>query len=172
MLGRRCVVSWWRADSSNPRKPKPRYFRWAATLSCLGHQSTAHSRRVSVFLRRTSQQWNRGLRTPRGILAAQDSYRVFCRQCALLRDRPTRLQSGDRVSAQLLGRVLAKPHSTEATLQTVSHCRRIDSPTELSCAPTPTLSDDKDSRRNDTRPGRVVETASALKRAFSRRIQV
>src|SRR3974377_861269 len=60
-------------------------------LSCLGHQPVPHSRRDLALLRRTCGNGTTDLRTPRRILAPQDSYRVFRRQCAVLGDRPTRL---------------------------------------------------------------------------------
>src|ERR1019366_5815326 len=46
MVGRRPVVSWWREDSFNKRKPRPPCFPWAATSGLYGVVVYAVSQRT------------------------------------------------------------------------------------------------------------------------------
>src|SRR3989454_2179468 len=61
MVGRRPVVSWWREDSSNKRKPRPHCFPWAVTSIVHGSPTCRSLQQGSGISMTDVREWNRGL---------------------------------------------------------------------------------------------------------------
>src|SRR3982750_25816 len=99
----------------------------------------------------------------RRLCSVEDTYCIVCGQRSVPGNRSTRLQSGHRISNELLAGIVANPHPRKAAIQTLLAARRIDSPAKPSGFAAERVSYLAQPGQRNTQQDRQTRTASNLK---------